>query len=129
MTQEQALYRTLKNYAPLTALVQTRISPMQRIQKGSLPAVTWMLASGGFEYTHDGAQDMQKDQFQIDAWGHTSDEAAAVAEQLKNALHGGDSPVVGQYFFISNISALTEMDGDAMIFRRLFTVEAAFRMF
>lgn len=129
MTQEESLYATLSAYAPLVALVGTRISPMQRTQKGSLPAVTWMLASGGYEYTHDGPQDMQHDQMQVDVWASTSEACAAVAETVKAALHGGDSPLSGQYFWISNISASMELDGDAVIFRRLFIVECWFRMF
>lgn len=82
-----ALVAKLKATAALTALVGTRIYPNGAPQ-GSLPAVFYLTVDDIKLYTHDGISAQESPNIQFTVYADTVNQAAAVAEQIRTALHG-----------------------------------------
>ena len=86
-----------------TTLVDARIHPFgKRLQRESLPAITYQIVSGpGDHYSHNGISDHEVS-IQFDCWAEDAGGAMAVAAEIRTALGGyrgtwGDH-VVGSVF-------------------------------
>ena len=88
MTLEQSIYEALSGHAPLTALVGTRIYPVDAPQASPLPRVvfarqeTQNLAHLGGRGSHDQVQ------VAVMCFAETSEAVRGVASAVRNALDG-----------------------------------------
>lgn len=85
---EEALFSYLTGYAGLSALIGTRLYPVQFPQGVTLPAMTYQQVSSPEVYSHDGYSGLRSPRFQFTCRGSTYLEAKQVAAQLKAALRG-----------------------------------------
>jgi len=86
MTLEEVIRMQLLNFAPLAALIGTRIYPITYPQDAALPVVVYQRTSGVSEYGHDGPGSAES-RFQISAFGKTYAEARQTATQVRRALN------------------------------------------
>ena len=114
MSAETALYAVLAAYAPLTALVSTRIYPDAIPEDKALPAVVYSSESATPEVCLNNSIVATATRFRIAAWGTTRTAAAAVGDQIVAALiatgvpydnrASGFDPEVGQFADITEIT-------------------------
>lgn len=99
MSIENDLVSVLTGYAPLSALVDNRVSQHAADPTDAMPLVVWNSSSdplGGF----DGNDQIEQATITLECWATTAVGAAAVADQVKAALdaydatHGTESVVV-----------------------------------
>jgi hypothetical protein len=88
MSIETALFGYLSTYAGLTALVGTRVYPLNLPPKPTLPAVTYQKVSGARIRTMGNTNLGGRPRFQLTAWADTYAGAKDVAAQLQAALEG-----------------------------------------
>lgn len=86
MAIEETLYTRLSTHAGLSALVSTRISPNIKAQDSALPAVTYRRVSSTRFSAMAVDAEVVKARFQIDVWASTYDSAAAVRDQVRDAM-------------------------------------------
>lgn len=86
MEIEEALFKHLKSFAGLFALVSSRIYPMVMPQKTTMPTVTFQRISTPREYAHDGYSGLAHPLFQISCWAEKYSIVRAVAKQVRLAL-------------------------------------------
>lgn len=82
---ESALYTRLSTYAPLTALVGTRIYPLVAPQGTTLPYCVYRKVSPGRQYTLDGYA-IERPRMQVSCYGATYGQAKGVAVQVTAAV-------------------------------------------
>ena len=87
MTLEEAIRTQLLNFAPLAAIIGTRIYPITYPQNVTLPVVVYQRTSMVPEYSHDGPNGVSESRFQISAFGKTYAEARQAATEVRQALH------------------------------------------
>ncbi len=108
MTIESALYDRLAAAAGLTALVSTRIYPLQAPQGETAPYVVWQRI-GGRRIGHlAGASGVALATFQVACYATTFLAARAVADQVRYALNGFNGTQTGQVVRV--ISIVTDRD-------------------
>jgi len=88
MSLESAIVNQFRNYAPLAALVGTRIYPVTYPQNATLPVVVYQRTSRLPEYSHDGDCGAAESRFQISAFA----KSYSVARQTADAIHGALRP-------------------------------------
>lgn len=108
MVIEEGLYAYLAGYAGLTALVDSRIYPLQAPEDAIYPLVVYQRISGPRVYSHDGASGLAHPRFQITSWGEIYPDAKAVAKQVRLALSGyagtmGDDVDVDAAFLVNEL--------------------------
>jgi len=86
MTLEEAIVQQLKNYAPLAALVGTRIYPATYPQNATMPLCVYQRTSKAPDYTHDGPSGNKDSRFQISSFGHSFSDARHTADEIFEAL-------------------------------------------
>lgn len=86
MSAETALYAVLAAYAPLTALVSTRIYPDAIPEDQVLPAVVYGNEGATPEVCLDNSIAATSTRFRIAGWGTTRTAAGAVGDQVVAAL-------------------------------------------
>ena len=87
MNTDESLYARLSTYAPLMALVSTRIYPMSLPQTPTLPAVTYYRVNAPTEHMlGETASSIERAGYRIQCWGISWASAVAVAEQVIAAL-------------------------------------------
>lgn len=108
-TIKAALVTYLSAQAPLTALVSTRIEPMESATSTTLPRITYQRI--GAEHAHHmrAAAGWVKTQIQIDCWGATSVSVANVAEQVREELDGMRNTTMGGVI-VSHVVLQSERD-------------------
>ncbi len=114
MSAETALYAVLSGYAPLTALVSTRIFPDAIPEDKALPAVVYGNEGATPEVCLNNDIAATATRFRIAAWGTTRTAAAAVGDQIVAALIAAGVPYdnrfsgfdaeVGQFADITEIT-------------------------
>lgn len=84
----QVIKTKLTAHAGLSALISTRVHPLQLPQQPSLPALTYRMVSLTPVATRDnsGKAGLERPRFQFDCWASTYGGAQAVAQQLREAL-------------------------------------------
>ena len=100
MTIEADLIDYLKGYSALTALVSSRIYPMQRPQAQSLPSITVTRISGNPVYSDEGEAGIEQVRVQIDVWGSTYGQAKAAAGAVRDRLSGTRDVTQGSTTFV-----------------------------
>lgn len=75
-----------------------------------MPAVVYKRVTTDRDETHDGPSGLVDARFQFDCWADTTDGAEAVANQLRDALHGWSGTSAGVR--IDAIHSAGEMDLD-----------------
>ncbi len=104
----QSVHARLTNYAPLTALVGTRVYPTLLPQGVTFPAVNYLTVSNVRSYSHQGRSYLARARVQISCWAETVAGAKAVARQARAALEaftgalGGAGGVEVGYLFVAN---------------------------
>lgn len=90
MLIEEGIYSYLSTYAGLTALIGTRIYPLENPQNVTLPAVCYQLISTpqAQGYTHAGPTGLLIPRFQFDCYAGTSLACRQVAAQVRAAMDG-----------------------------------------
>lgn len=90
MLIEEGIYSYLSGYAGLTALVSTRIYPLENPQNVTLPAVCYQLISTPQApgYTHQGPSNLLMPRFQFDCYAGTSLACRQIAAQVRAAMDG-----------------------------------------
>jgi hypothetical protein len=88
MSIETGLYSELTGDAGVSALVSTRIYPLQVPQDVAMPAVAYQQISGSPEYAHDGDSGLNWARFQFTCQAETYAGAKALAVAVKAALSG-----------------------------------------
>lgn len=86
MSAETALYAVLAAYAPLTALVSTRIYPDAIPEDKPLPAVVYSVESANPEVCLNNSIAATATRFRIVGWGVTRTAASGVGDQIVAAL-------------------------------------------
>jgi hypothetical protein len=107
MTVEESLEAELKNYAGLSALVGTRIDPLQ-VNGATLPAVTYVRVSGVRVQAMDGPTGLAVPVFQVSSWATTYAAAKAVAKQVRLCLDGFNGTLGG----VGGVNAKITLQGD-----------------
>lgn len=85
---ETALYTKLAGTSAVTDLVGTRITPWERRQDASLPAVTYFRVSGGPINTLGGPLATNSCRIQVDSWASSYSGVKALAVVVRAALSG-----------------------------------------
>jgi hypothetical protein len=105
---ETALYNYLSAYAGLTALIGTRIYPLQLPQNAKYPAVAYQQISGPRIHAMGTDPGMTYPRYQFTCWGDDHDDAAAIAKQIRLAFTnysgtmGGDGGVTVYHAEVDN---------------------------
>ncbi len=86
MSIEDAIFDRLDNYAGLSALVASRIYPVNAPQNATKPYVTYNRISGVRESLLATDTDIATPRFQISAWSDDRDEVVSVAAQIRGAF-------------------------------------------
>lgn len=86
MSAESDLYAVLSGYAPLTALVSTRIYPDAIPEDQALPAVVYSTESAAPDWCLNNTAAATPYRFRIVAWGVTRTAAKAVGEAIVAGL-------------------------------------------
>ena len=92
MSAESDLYGVLAGYAPLTALVSTRIYPDAIPEDQALPAVVYSTESAAPEWCLNNSIAATPYRFRIAAWGTTRTAAKAVGDAIVAALIAAGQP-------------------------------------
>lgn len=92
MSAESDLYTVLSSYAPLTALVSTRIYPDAIPEDKALPAVVYSTEAATPEWCLNNSLAATGYRFRIAAWGTTRTAAAAVGDAIVAALLAAGVP-------------------------------------
>ena len=92
MSAESDLYTVLAGYAPLTALVSTRIFPDAIPEDKALPAVVYSTEAATPEWCLNNSAAATAYRFRIVGWGTTRTSAAAVGDQIAAALLAAGVP-------------------------------------
>jgi hypothetical protein len=95
---ERALYTRLSTYAPLTALVSTKIEPLIMPQGTVPPYITYTVISKPSTYSHSGKNRTVRARVQISCYGTTYASAKGVAAQVKAAMESWTSATVKRAF-------------------------------
>lgn len=121
MTIESAIYSRLSGFAGLSALVSTRIYPNVLAQNATLPAVVYQRISAGRISLMGVDAAVLPARFQFTAWatGHTA--AAAVRDQVRQALQrwSQTGPPVVQDTYIENEIDLFDEGDDGTVLAQL----------
>lgn len=87
-TIEEALFAHLTANAGVTALVSTRVYPVQMPQNPTLPAIVYNRISGERVQHMQGSSGLASPRIQFDCFAKTYAVAKAVAEALRLAIEG-----------------------------------------
>lgn len=104
----RALYAFLSTYAPLTALIGTRIYPGVAPQETPFPYVTLHELHVGSHYHTEGASGTHDTLVQVDCWALAPLESKKLASLLRLALEG--RPLVLDDLAIDGIFVDSEVD-------------------
>jgi len=114
MSAESDLYTVLAGYAPLTALVSTRIYPDAIPEDKPLPAVVYSVEAANTEVCLNSSVAAIATRFRIAGWGATRTSAKAVGDQVVAALRAigvpednrfsGFDAEVGQFADVTEIT-------------------------
>ncbi|MCM2506066.1 DUF3168 domain-containing protein [Aureimonas altamirensis] len=118
---EEELLNTLRGSEALTAIVGSRIRPVDRPQTDSLPSITFQRVDGIRYYTHSGANNLVNSRIQIDCWGKTYQETKNTARAVVQALNGITEPFQGS--FILDESDTSEDADTSRIFRTRLDIQ------
>jgi hypothetical protein len=101
---EDIVYQALSAHAGIAGIVGTRISPMHSLAEAQMPCITYLMLGADPDCTHEGPQNMQDPEVQIDLWADINayDTLRALRRAVLDCLYAGDSPAIGRYFFVSN---------------------------
>lgn len=116
MSAQSDIRALLAGYAPLTALVSTRIALNAVPQDSPLPVVAFS-TSGSPEYTLDGTVIDYPLSVEVQCWAETSSAAISVAAAAKAAIEA-DSPRRGWV-----VSESTGYDSGTDLHAQIITVE------
>lgn len=83
---EAAIKSRLGAYGGLTALVASRVYPLQLPQRPTLPAVTYRRIDGPREHAMGADPGLAHPRIQVDSWGASYADTKAVATQVRGAL-------------------------------------------
>lgn len=92
---EEAVYSRLSGFAGLTALVSTRISPVEIPQDAALPAVVYQRISGIRNYAMGNQTPLVRARIQVTSWAESYSGVKAVAEQVRLALSNWHGTAAG----------------------------------
>jgi len=92
MSAESDLYTVLAGYAPLTALVSTRIFPDAIPEDKALPAVVYSTEAAAPEWCLNNSLSATAYRFRIVGWGTTRTAAKAVGDAIAAALLASGVP-------------------------------------
>ena len=92
MSAESDLYTVLAGYAPLTALVSTRIFPDAIPEDKALPAVVYSTEAATPEWCLNNSLSATAHRFRIVGWGTTRTAAKAVGDAIAAALLASGVP-------------------------------------
>jgi hypothetical protein len=115
-TLEEALVSFLTSYAPLTALISTRVIPFDMPKGTTLPCVTFQRIDTPRLLTHDSSGatgDLATPRLQLDAWATTYSAAKAIADVLRGGLNGKKG-TLGSGNYAITVSAIL-IDGEIPI--------------
>jgi hypothetical protein len=91
VTIEDTIPAYLATITGLSALISTRIYPMEIPVGATLPCVVFTRVSTPMESTHDSSGDtgdLVHPRMQFDIWAATQGEASAIARLIRRAFHG-----------------------------------------
>jgi hypothetical protein len=92
----QTIKTVLDAAAPVTALVGNRISVRPRAQGDVLPAITLLLVSTAPTWNLQADSRLDSCRVQVDSWGASYAEAAALADAVRTALSAADRVLVSE---------------------------------
>jgi hypothetical protein len=90
MTAEEALVARLQASPGVTALVGSRIYPMQTPQLAVMPSITYQRISTVRIQGLRGSTGLADPRIQVDCWADTYPSAKAVATEVRKSLDGWD---------------------------------------
>lgn len=108
MSIEATLYSKLSGHAGIAALVATRIYPNIKVQDATMPCLSYRRVSSTRYNAMSVDAQVVKARFQIDVWGDTYDDVAALRDQVRNALQRWRSSTPGAV--VQDTFIITETD-------------------
>lgn len=103
---EQSLVTYLGTQAGVTALVGTRIEPVENVQSQTLPAVSYQVISGPIGYSHDGSA-LQATRIQLTVTATTYSSLVALSNALQSAL-AGIRYTVDERWYVSQVQNVVD---------------------
>lgn len=91
---EAAIIQLLLNAAGVTALVSTRVYPVDRPQGSNLPVIVVKRIDGAPEYAADGETGLENGRIEVNAYATTYSSTMAIRDAVKAALSGVIDTVV-----------------------------------
>ena len=113
MSIEKVIYSKLSGDSDVSALVATRIYPVNLPQKPTYPAIVYTRISGERAYSLGGPSDLASPRFQIDCFASTYSAAKDLASKIRSAINGFRGTVAGvlvQGVFLENDNDIFEDD-------------------
>jgi hypothetical protein len=83
---DEAVYTLLTGKTAITDIVSTRIYPEIAPQNKTYPFICFSTDSGNMDYTFDGYQSLEMDDFVIDCWADTLTAAKTLANTVRNEI-------------------------------------------
>lgn len=120
MTLGAVIAARLTGYSGVSALVGTRIYPLELPQKPTYPAIRYQRISNT---DTNGNTALRETRWQIDCWGQTYAAATALAAQVKAAFEGftdtNQTPGIKQSYVVNEGD---DYDDQAKVFRTIVEV-------
>ncbi|MBE3590007.1 MAG: DUF3168 domain-containing protein [Firmicutes bacterium] len=127
MSVEADLRSCLVAYAPLAALVSSRIYPLALPESPTLPAISYQRISRRNERTMGSPVAVQVARFQLDCWAQSYGQAKDVAAQVMAALDGRSGAMGGTTILDAHVvSELDLYEPDTKLYRVTVDVEVAY---
>lgn len=116
MTTGTTVYSRLTSYSGISALVGTRVYPLNLPQKPTYEAITYQRISNG---PQNGSTTIRESRWQISCWAETYAEAHALAVQVKTALEEWTANGIKMAYVVNEID---DYDDEAEVYRTLVDV-------
>lgn len=107
---ETNIYQRLSTFAPLTDLIGEKLYPTTPTENTQLPFVSYTVSSTEPQLHTMGITDLTNYTLELNIWAINLDDALAVADQCKAALHGYRGGVF-QGVFMTTRNLAIEEDG------------------
>lgn len=112
----KVIFNLLSNNAALTAIVPAaKITPFKRLQKESLPAITYEVVDHLPQLTKDGVSKLDSIRISINVWTNTYIQASDLAKKIRTILDryaGVNSGLNVDKIIFESIAELYEDDGE-----------------
>lgn len=113
---DDALYSTLKNNSSVSALVSSRIYPINAPQGATLPLIVFtQIGTLDRELSHSGSTKVCTSHFRLNTIATTPKAAKQIAAAVTKALHGFSGTVGTETIYVARIDSQIDLYDDELI--------------